>query len=63
MKLVNRKAKQKNEIVMVRERGLTGLGLGKKCGFYQLAALPIPNTEKVKVKRRNKFMEWIEITF
>jgi hypothetical protein len=42
-------------IVMVRERGL---GLGKKYELYQ-SALPIPNTEKVNVKRRNKIMTWL----
>jgi hypothetical protein len=45
---------------MVRER--SRLGVGKKCEFYQLA-LPISNTEKGKVKRRNKIMEWIGIIF
>jgi hypothetical protein len=47
---------------MVRERSRIGLGLGKKCEFYQLA-LRISNTEKVKVKRQNKIMEWFEIIF
>jgi hypothetical protein len=47
---------------MVRERSRIGLRLGEKCEFHQLA-LPVSNTEKVKVKRQNKIMEWIEIIF